>query len=265
MESIELKKFLLDIGDSVHSMNTIAVALSLLPNEKVKVPDGLEISWDPKNLTHSKLMARNYAERSSYVYAVESLFEYIDNISKNPFWNYPELNFRGKEKKALKVYNFIQSTPGSTETMAILVELLCHWRNRVVHLNISNAGISSRKKDHLLSEKELIYSKFHHYDVNKALENFEQKKVTLKDASTLITVAIKSARIIDSHFFNGIAKKDIETLNDYFSTDTDFQLIIKQPKSKKKDRQIKHWLNLNYPYLTLQKTENILKKLKLSP
>ncbi len=210
MESIELKKFLKDVGDSVHSMNTIAVALSILPKGSIKVPKGLEISWDPKSLENSKIMSRNYAERSSYVYAAESLFEYLENISKNPLWIYDGHDFKGEEKKAIKVYKFLKATPGITETMAILVELLCHWRNRIVHLNISNAGLSSNKKDSLKKERDNIYSNFHHFDIYEALDNFENKKITLKDTSTLITIAIKSVRLVDEYFLTGVVKKTLK-------------------------------------------------------
>jgi len=265
MESLELKKFLKDVGNSVHSMNTIAVALSLLPNENVTTPKGLEISWNPKDLQYSKMMSRNYSERSSYVYAAESLFEYLDNISKNAFWNYPEHNFKGEEKKAIKVYRFLKATPGITDSMAILCELLSHWRNRIVHLSISNAELSSNKKEILKNEKDDIYSNFHHFDILIALENFDNKKITLKDVSTLITIAIKCARLVDDYYFYGISKKDTETLYTEFLRDIHFKKIINQSESKKKERQIERWLSVNYPYLTVEKSKEILGKIKTSP
>lgn len=265
MESLELKKFLKDIGNSVHSMNTIAVALSLLPNRNVTIPEGLEISWNPKDLEYSKIMSRNYSERSSYVYAAESLFEYLDNISKNAFWNYPEHNFKGEDKKAIKVYKFLNSTPGITETMAVLCELLSHWRNRIVHLSVSNAELSSNKKEVLKNEKDEIYSNFHHFDILIALENFDNKKITLKDVSTLLTIAIKSARLIDRYYFSGISERDIDTLHKDFLKNVHLKKIINQNESKKKERQIEKWVSVNYPYLTEEKSKEILEKLKTSP
>jgi len=265
MESLELKKFLKDIGDAVHSMNTIAVALSLLPNKEIPIPKGLDISWKPKDLEKSKLMSRNYSERSSYVYAAESLFEYLDNISKNAFWNFPELNFKGEEKKATKVYKFLKSTPGISETMAIICELLSHWRNRIVHLNISNAGLSSKKKEILKNNQKDIYDNFHHFDISIALENFEKKKITLKDTSTLITIAIKCARKVDEYYFTGISTKNIDELKEIFYENEDFQKIMKQKESDKKDRQIKRWISINYPFLTNEKKDEIIEKINTSP
>ena len=250
METIELKKFLKDVGNSVHSMNTIAVALSLLPDNDIVIPKGLEISWKPKNIEHSILMSRNFAERSAYVYASESLFEYLENISTHSFWSYPELNFKGDEKKAIKVYNFLINIPGITKSMAIMGELLCHWRNRIVHLNISNANISSNKKDFLLDCKTNIYNDFHHFDVSEALNNFNTKKITLKDVSTLITIMIQNVRLIDKHFFNGIANNDLNELIKRFKKKDDFSLIFKQSASEKRERKIKRWIEVNYPYLS---------------
>lgn len=265
MESLELKKFLNEVVDSVHSMNTIAVALSLLPEGDINKPKGLDISWKPKDLEYSKMMSRNFAERSSYVYASESLFEYLDNISRNAFWNYPEHNFKGEEKKAIKVYKFLKDTPGITETMSILCELLSHWRNRIVHLNISNAGLSSKKKDVLINNRDDLFLNFHHFDVLMALENFDNKRITLKDVSTLITIAIKSARLVDNYYFLGISEKDINTLQKEFLKNTHFQKIISQDSSKKKERQIEKWVNVNYPYLTEEKLREIIEKIKTCP
>lgn len=54
MESLELKNTLSEIGAIVHSINTIAVSLSLMPNEGVSVPESLNISWKPSNIELSK-------------------------------------------------------------------------------------------------------------------------------------------------------------------------------------------------------------------
>lgn len=264
MESKELKKFLKEVGESVHSMNTIAVALSYLPNEgKVSVPEGLDISWEPKNIKDSKFKSRNYAARSSYVYSAESLFEYLESISKNPFWVYPDIHFKGEEKKALKVFNFLSSIPDIDKEMAILCELLCHWRNRIVHLNISNANISSNKRDYLEKQSDAIYKKYHHFDINQALDNFENKRITLKDASTLITMSIKCARAIDKHFFTGVsASTSTNELINAFKADKSFDIIYKQTDSIKRNRQLARWLEVNYPYLPDDKKETILKLTK---
>lgn len=44
METIEIKRLVREIGESVHSMNTIAVGLSKLNVDNCDIPIGLEIS-----------------------------------------------------------------------------------------------------------------------------------------------------------------------------------------------------------------------------
>ncbi|UPT70423.1 MAG: hypothetical protein M0D53_15245 [Flavobacterium sp. JAD_PAG50586_2] len=105
MESLEFKKLIDKIGNTVHSMNTIAVALSIMPLEGFEVPKSLDVSWKPTQIEDSKRRARNFAGKSAYVYVAENLFEYLDEISKNPIWKYSNINFKGEEKKRLKFIN----------------------------------------------------------------------------------------------------------------------------------------------------------------
>jgi len=250
METIELKKLLKEIGDSVHSMNTIAVALSIMPNDNIQISQGLDISWHPKQLDNSKITSRSFAERSAIVYAAESLFEYLDLISKNPFWTYSNINFKGEEKKALKVYRFLRQIPDVKEEMAILSELLCHWRNRIVHSSTSNAKLSSSQRDFLIKQKQMIYDNFHHFDIDIALKNYEQNKITLKDSSTLITIAIKCARLVDEFYFAGISSiTDYKIFKNKLIEDSGFCKIFKQKDSVKRTRQLDTWFGMNFPYI----------------
>lgn len=235
-------------------MNTIAVALSIMPDGEIEIPKGLEISWKPKDLEQSKIRARNHAEKSTYVYVAESLFEYLTEISKNPFWFYPDINFSGEDKKAIKVYNFLIQIPQISEELAIISELLCHWRNKIIHASTSNANLSSKKRDLIILKRDPIYESFHHFDTRVALENFDKKQITLKDVSTMTTIVIRCCRAVDEYFFNGI--KQIKDYADYKSillSNSNFLAITKQTPSDKKNRQIEKWLQLNYPYLEPEK------------
>lgn len=101
-------------------MNTIAVGLSKLERDNCDIPDGLDISWKPKELEISKTKARSYAERFTIIYSVESFFEYLEKISENPFWNHPEISFTGDEKKAERVYNFLDQIPKALDKLKAL-------------------------------------------------------------------------------------------------------------------------------------------------
>lgn len=263
MESIELKKMITEIGNTVHSMNTIAVSLSLIQRENVCIPDGLDISWKPTNIENSKRIARTFACKSTYVYVAENLFEYLDSISKNPLWKYADTNFKGEDKKANKVYSFLKKIPNIDHELIILAELLCHWRNRIVHSSSSNAGLSKRKKEILSSNNDKIYKLYHHFDSLSALEHFETKKVTLKDVSTLTTVVIKCCKAVDEHYFRGISEPfHLSECANTIKSDVDFKKIFYQPKSKKRNRQINRWIELHYPYLSTDKMNSLLDLLK---
>jgi len=254
METIELKKFIKDVGDTVHSMNTIAVALSKLNSANLQIPEGLEISWDPKNIEVSKMLSRNFNARSTYVYVAESLFQYLNNISKNPYWAYESINFKGEEKKAIKVYTFLKSIPLIDERLAILCEFLCHWRNRIVHLDSSNAELSNTKTKKLIESKEYFYNNFHHFDINEGLTNFKEKKITLKDVSTLSTIAIKCVRKIDEYLFEGISQQSATTIVSKIIENRDIKRFISQGDCLKTRRQIGRWVQINFPFLTDKNT-----------
>ena len=260
METPELKKLLREIGDSVHSMNTIAVGMTKLTNENCDIPEGLDISWKAKNLDISKIKARNYAERAAIIYSVESFYEYIESISKNPFWTHSEINFlskktvNGKEEiipKAERVYNFLSKIPNITIEMTLLSELSCHWRNKIVHAKASQAKLANDRIGLLRKEKESIYQNYCHFDVTKALENYDNKKITLKDASTLITILIKSARLIDEFFFQEFSfENSAETITNNLLKTDDLLRISKQEDTIKRKRQIKTITKMDYPFLT---------------
>lgn len=259
METNELKNLIKDIGNTVHSMNTIAVALSIMPETNFEIPQNLDISWKPKEIDQSKIRARNFAERSSYVYVAESLFEYLEKISKNSFWGYPNINFKGEEKKAIRVYKFLSQIPNLEIEMVILAELLCHWRNKVVHESTSNADLSSKKKDLLIKKKKAIYDTLHHFDTEIAIENYINKKVTLKDVSTLTTIVIKCCRAVDKYYFEGIAEiKDFSKYKSLILENESFKQVYSQSESEKRSRQIEKWINLNYYYIGEGKIKKLL-------
>jgi len=262
METTELKKLLRDIGNSVHSMNTIAVGLSKLDINNCDIPEGLDISWKPKDLDISKNKARNYAEKAAIIYSVESFFEYLESILENPFWNHPEINFEGDEKKAEKVYNFLVQVPTISEDMIILSELACHWRNKIVHAGASRAKLANEKIGKLRQLKDFVFENYNHFDIEIALDNYEKKKITLKDSSTLITILIKSSRLIDEFFFKEFSlAKSLDTIINKLTEKEDFNEIMKQQNSNKKTRQILTFIQMTYPFLEENQINEIITKL----
>ncbi|MBD5313525.1 MAG: hypothetical protein HDS06_04805 [Bacteroides sp.] len=262
MESKQLKYLLNEIGGIVHSMNTIIVSLTLMDDTDIAVPDSLGISWKPSNLALSKKRARNYACKSAYVYVAENLFNYLTEISKDPLWAYKDINFGtndNNEKKADRVASFLRRIGSISEEMIVLSMLLCHWRNRIVHGMSSNARLSKSQIEFLTKNNDEMYKSLHHFSPIRALENFDNNKVTLKDVSTLSTIVIKCCKVVDTHYLNGISSMESSIIcQNLRLAHEDFKQIYTQPKSDKRKRQIQTWIDMYYPYLSTEQKDFLI-------
>lgn len=266
VESAYLKTLLGDIGHSVHCMNTIAVSLSQL-TPKTSPPKELNISWNPPDVLRSSVNARRFAIKSSIVYSVESLFEYLSKISKDSLWFDTDKDFNKTssqdDSKAIRVREFLKGIPGIETHWLILTELLCHWRNKVVHAKSSSAKISKKSRRHIEIKATEIYENHHHFDVKISLENFDNNKFTLKDVTTLITMLIKCAKAVDYHYTTTANSKSKEAILEAIDSNPNFRAIMKQQKSEKRDRQALKWICLNYSFLNpklVKDTINISKQ-----
>ncbi|WP_202987652.1 hypothetical protein [Cellvibrio polysaccharolyticus] len=243
-------------------MNTIAVSLSQLTQETAP-PKELNISWKPGNVTSSSINARRFAIKSSIVYSVESFFEYLSKISKDNFWLGTGKNFNESPKqnisKADRASDFLTGIPNVEKEWIILTELLCHWRNKVVHANSSNACISKSSKQYLAERSQQIFDDFHHFDINLALDNFEKNKYTLKDVTTLITMLIRCARAVDAYFISTAKSQSDASIYEAILNNNSFQIIGKQQEGGKRYRQSIKWVELNYGFLGRDTIERVIK------
>ncbi|MBA0035496.1 hypothetical protein HS962_04470 [Pantoea sp. BIGb0393] len=262
-ESKYLRSILDEIGYSVHNLNTIAVALSNLPSNSVRDPS-LNIKWEPKGLEQSCVSARRFAVRSSLVFAVEALFEYMGSISSDLIRKKASINLDFKtqrssnDSKGKRFSDYCKSIPGIEKEWYLLVELMCHWRNRIVHASTSNAELSSSDKIFLESKSSDLYDNFYHFDVIKTLKDYSADKVTLKEATTLITFLIKCCRKIDEHYIASISKLNNQAYSEELDADERFTKIRNQPNSSKRSRQIAKYININLPYLSDEKRNDLI-------
>lgn len=266
-ETKYLKNLLDEIGHGVHNLNTIAVALSNLPQNS-SVNPALNIKWEPKNIDASSFSARRFAVRSSVVLAAESLFEYMDSISNDPVWKslQKNLDFRRElashDSKAKRFSEFCKKIPEINREWFLLVELLCHWRNRIVHASTSKAQLSSSDAQYLVSKSSEIYEDFHHFDINKTLSDYEADKVTLKEATTLITLLIKCCRKIDKYYICSAASCQDDIFHEILSSDDAFKKLQKQQSSNKRSRQIGRHIRIKFPCLSNEKISGLIVKYK---
>lgn len=263
-ESKHLKKLLNEIGSSVHNINTIAVSLSNL-SPGTQVADSLNIRWKPVDVTKSAICARRFAVRSAIVFCAEALFEYLSNLSGDPLWialgngkNFHE-ELAANDSKAKRFSEFCKGISGIDREWAILVELLCHWRNRIVHAQ-SKASISAKDRQILESKAKEINENFYHFDVFKAFNDFEADRVTLKEATTLITFVIKCCRKIDEYYISKLKVLDLPSCEAIISADETFIHLAKQQESLKKNRKLTTYIKINYGLLSQKNIDSLVKK-----
>lgn len=191
---------------------------------------------------------------------MESFFVYLETISQNPFWNHPEINFKKEQNKtkADKVYEFLNQIPKVSDEAKILAELACHWRNKIVHSSSSNAKLDNGKIGRIRQLTDYVYENYHHFDINIALENYDKKRITLKDSSTLITILIIAAKIIDEFFFDEFSfEKSVTTIKESLKDTEILSEIRKQQESIKKTRQIKSFIRMSFPFLDQKQIDRI--------
>ena len=90
-ETIFLKDFLSNVGNAIHSLNTICVGLSNVGSGLAQKPDDLVITWNPRDPERSAKDSRLFAVKSTYVFLVESTYQYIGSIKSAFFPAQPEL------------------------------------------------------------------------------------------------------------------------------------------------------------------------------
>lgn len=264
-ESKYLQYLLHEIGHSVHNLNTIAVALSNLPDFP-QVNPALNITWSPKDISAATINARRFAVRAAIVLAAETLFEYMHKLSADPLWQSLnlDLDFRKEleshDSKAKRFSEFCKKIPDIDREWYLLSELLCHWRNRIVHASTSKASLSVTDRQYLQSKAIDIYNNLNYFDIQKTLSDYDADKVTLKEATTLITLIVKCCRKIDEYYFNSIKNCDDIVFQNILENDRDFKNLLKQSESSKRSRQISHFAKIKFHYLSEEKISNILIK-----
>lgn len=260
-QSVYLQKILDEIGGSIHSLNTIAVSLSHL-SPSSSAPAGLNITWKPVNVSGASKNARRFAIRSSVVFHAEMLFEYLSELSKDPFWKTSGINFnvplKSQDSKARRFSAFCKSIPNIDREWVILTELMCHWRNKIVHAK-SNAQVSSSDRQFLQKKAQCIHDNFYHFDVNKAIEDYRADKVTLKEATTLTTFLIKCCNAIDAHYLSLVQLVSKEGVVDVLNKEKEFIVLTKQSISDKKTRQLEAWLKMHFGILSTEMIDELVK------
>lgn len=243
-----MNKFLREVGESVANLNTVVVGLDAVELGHKK-PINLDISWSPADQKTAARKARRFVLESVLIRVSESVSQYIFGVSLLP----SSKSIREKWEKCKRVGNAQRLQDISRlflGTECYLVSgscLLIHWRNRIVHSK-SSANLTNRQLKALRNNEELIRDKYSNLDVSKLLLDFENKKPTLKDVSSLISMTINLVRSIDSKI-GQISKSDLDLFLDYYDLRNKIQRIERETSPMKLANSIERLFRTEAPEL----------------
>ena len=151
MQSPYLNDFLKNVGDAVHSINTIVVGLNSIKNGTYEKPDDLTITWKTSDNSFSSTRARQFALKSSLIYIEDSLAIYL------------------KDCRTLTENEILKSILGRTNPQFIesQVELFRFNYPNTFHL-FDNKNVKTKSAD----EKEFLYKHISSEDRLRALDEF---------------------------------------------------------------------------------------------
>jgi len=248
MESEGLKVFVKSVGDAVYSLNTICVGLNAVSKGDVEKPEDLTISWESSDYKQSAISARSFAVRSALVFVEEALLEYFKYISNCPDQPSKIISAVITDGAAKKVEKLSSQVSNLEPYWAPIVILLIRWRNQVVHN--SNTSLSPVYRKILADNKGVIKTRHAAIDIAQTLSNFDSKKITLKDFTTMIAVTIRYVRQLDCELSPNI--NSAESLrNQLINRDlvADFKNVIGVNGVDKQKKKFDNFIKSNFPSL----------------
>tara|TARA_R110002167_G_scaffold364017_1_gene585183 strand:+ start:129 stop:932 length:804 start_codon:yes stop_codon:yes gene_type:complete len=245
MESEGLKQFLKIVGDAVYNLNTICVGLEGVSSGSITKAEDLTITWTTKDPKRTAMSARRFAIRSSLVFVEEALSDYIDFLSKCANQTQKIKNACDTEGAVERVSKLSKNTGGQEEYWLPFVILMIRWRNKVVHNSTTNFSPIHRKT--ILNNSSLIKERHAAINVEETLNNFDHKKITLKDFSTMMAITIRFIRHIDSELKPTVA--DVDSLrNQIIERELDgvYKRVIGVNGEKKQKSKFRAFINSNF-------------------
>lgn len=256
-----LADFLKVVGNGVADLNTIAVGLAAIGPDHEK-PEGLNISWAPKDPLVSARKARKAAVHAAMVVTVEALGQYVRTITKLPRFEKLTTEWNSRKPKPSAAERFselakllflpmcpVKDASGyDTQFRTCCVMLLIHWRNRHVHTN-SNAELTHQEKQLIHAHEERIRNDFAGIDLDQLFGDFKKNRPTLKEATTLIAMTIREVRAMDEAVYICRDAADLQAWLDHYKLTERIDRIKRESKSEKQRASILRMLHTHAPYL----------------
>lgn len=247
MESIFLKKFKRNVGQTVHSLNTVCVGLDYVRSGKAKKPAELDVRWKPANVVLSSEIARLYVVRAAHIFVTSSFKEYLKDIKL-------VFDFSADEQKISDTAELIDLFESKIALDVekyrwIFLKLLVHNRNHIIH-GSSRARLTSCERDELNVQRDNIFNNHHHLDVIKMLEHVNAQSYTLKEISTLATNAIYIANQLDACFQKRVNSvyRIINVIKNT-SLKESWENLCRSGNKEHWENKKRTFLNMNFPFI----------------
>lgn len=250
MESIGLSDFLKSVGSAVHSLNTICIGLHGVETGQYQKPDDLTVSWETADSVASARKSRAFAVKAAFVFVEEEMLQYLKYVAKHPSVSTAVKSALGSDNSAAeRIEELSKLVPPKEPYWEPLVCLMIHWRNRFVHLS-SKAELKHHQKKILGEYKEKIRKNHAAIDIEKTLEHFKSNNVTLKDASTLISVAIRFARNIDENLYLAASNRESVKFHiEYMDLVDEYLKSVRTNGDETRDRRTRRFFKTRMPYV----------------
>lgn len=185
--------FIKSVGKTVHHLNTIAVGLAGVESGDCTKPGKLDVSWNPIDLRASSRDARSFTLESTIVFVAEELCEYNSKIINSP--NVGEVSLKSSERsiKHEALSKHLSITPIELSLGPLL---LIHWRNRIIHKK-SKASLTGTQKKEFTNVSETVREGYKNLCINRLLNDFDRKRPTIKDVSSLIAMTINYVKLVE--------------------------------------------------------------------
>lgn len=135
--------------------------------------------------------------------------------------------------------------------------LLIHWRNRIIHHH-STANLTKKQVEILISNKELMQKEHANIDIEKTIENFNNKRITLKDISTIISITIKYVRQVDTFLqLESNLNINIEYWIKYSNLTNEYNKLFHSNKPDK-SKVFKQFFKTYFPFISDETIKDII-------
>lgn len=256
-----LADFLKVVGESVADLNTIAVGLAAIHQGHEK-PEGLNVSWNPKDPVVAARKARKAAVHAAMVVTAEALAQYVRAVTKLPRFGVLTAAWSSRTPKtsaAERVSELAQQlfTPvraqndGSgydTQFRTCCVILMVHWRNRHVHTD-SNAELKHQEKQIVRKHERRIDAEYAGLNVDRLFADFDINRPTLKEATTLIAMSIQEVRAMDSAIYACNDAVDVQAWLDHYKLAERIDKIQRETASSRQRESILRMLRTHAPHI----------------